>query len=666
MRKRFRFVAENKKTILKKGEYFLNDPALLNQMRTAREVKVPGSEVVFAPKYTPIDLKLLERLERRGIQTLFAETIQEQSVVSTVAQMEQMFNVIETIVSKALSGIDDVAQSVQNRQQLNSLEQMIRENLDEIDNLFACDPTEKLMALTQHHGGTARHSIIASFHLMAIGHELGWSDEKIVRGAVAVFNHDIGKTKIKLETLDWPGKLDSKQWKEMQLHTLHGGRLLYRSGQAPDLAMLTALLHHEWFANVKGKGYGGLTLFADYLKKNLNLDMPKIIASLDRDDLDVIQASSLVDMVSALEESRAYKRQLDSFKVLIIMNTDAMMGHFNPEHYAAWHRIYMRQNPDMLPKGRRFALPREKERRIFHPHKPKKIHPVELLTFHELEQLGFMPVLRNVGMDVERIRRRGGLSLKVVEQMKRDKNLDFDCSREAIEAAGITLLKSQVVTEQEMIELDAWREWLTWDELERAELLAKLKAQGFDLATLRSDRGISVERLARREISLNMKKMERLGIQPLKEWVVKLPGSENRLTPEDLKKLGITDQQLQKAGCLERVKKVKSGVPLVWLANRGIVVNNAVLAKNGIDPVRKVFYDIHVVEEIDHTRAKFILLKEGDDLKDIMDANGRGELEPIQDLLYNQVGEIVMDFSDLLALPDLSRITLGEHWQGKI
>jgi len=656
-------VTEPVKTKLQKGEYYTDNPILLENMRLAQHVKVPGADAIFAAQYTPITLQMLERLQRRGVRTLFAETIKEKSVVSTVAQMEKMFSVVENIVTKALGGIDDVVQSVQNRQQLFDLEQLMRNNLDDLDSLFSCDPTEKLMALTQHHGGTARHSIIASFHLMAVGRELGWSDEKIVRGAVAVFNHDVGKTKIKLETLDWPGRLDSKQWKEMQLHTLHGGRLLYRPGEDPDLAMLTALLHHEWYVDIKGKGYGGLTLFADYLKKTLDLDIPEVVKSLDPEDLDVIQASSLVDMVSALEESRAYKRQLDSFKVLIIMNTDAMMGHFNPKHYAAWHRIYMRQNPDLLPYGKRFGLPREKERRIFLPNKPKKIHPVELLTYQELEKLGFMTVLRNTGMDVERIRRRGGLLLKVVRQMKEDKRLDFDCSPEAIEAAGIALVKDRVVSEQEMIELDAWREWLTWEEIERAELLPRLKSQGLDLATIRREGGVAMEKLAKREIILNEKKMERLGIRILKEWVVKLPGSEDRLTADDLKKIGISEQQLKKTGCLERVQKVRSGVPLVWLQKHGIEISSTDMSRRGIDPVRKVFYDIHVVEEINSTRAKFILLKEGDDIKDLIEANEKGDLEPIQDLLFNKVGEVVMDFSDLLAMPNLSRIIPGNHWR---
>ncbi|MBF0424723.1 MAG: hypothetical protein HQL66_02760 [Magnetococcales bacterium] len=649
-------------TTLQEGEYRLADLANTPGMRLAQGVKVPGSEAILVPRYTPITVQLLKRLAAHGVATVFAEAIVEQAVVSSVERMEKMFAVIGNVVAKAVGGIDDIAGAFQNQQQARDLEQLMRNNLNDIESLFKSDPTEKLVALTQHHGGTARHSIIASFHLMAIGRELGWSDAKIVRGAIAVFNHDVGKTKIKLETLDWPGRLDSQQWKEMQLHALFGGRLLYRRGERPDLTMLTALLHHEWFADVKGKGYGGLTLYADYLKRTLQLDIPQVVSEIDQHDLDIIQSSSLVDMVSALEERRAYKRELDSFKVLVIMNSDAMLGHFHPEHYKAWHRIYMRQNPNLLPRGRRFALPREKERRIFSPQEPKKVPSVELLTFQEMVKLGFMPVLRNVGMDEERIRRRGGLALKVLNQIKKDKNLDFDCSPEAIRAAGVNPVKERIVPEQEVIELDVKREWLTWDDLERSGLLGMAKNYAFDVQAIRTAGGIRPDRLTKRGLAINWKKLERLEIQALKAWTVRLPGSEFRLTPEDLVKLGISDAQLERAGCLERVKKVKSGVPMAWLVNRGIAISTADLAKNGIDPVRKVFYDVQVVGEISATQAKVILLREGDEPGAVGEAGEQADPDPIRDLLLNKVGEVVIDFTDLVALPDLRRVAMGSHW----
>ncbi len=648
---------------LSDGEYALSDPMLLQTMRLTRDILVPNSKAILIARYTPITKKLLKQLTLHHIVTVFAEPIKEPSLAPTIKHMEKMFHVIDEIVVGALGNIDDMAESFQNRRDQKILERLVRDNLDDIQELFSADPTEKLVALTQHHSGSARHSIIASFHMMALGRELGWSESKIVKAAIAVFNHDVGKTRVKLDTLNWPGRLNSEKWKEIQYHTLFGGLLFHQRGKQPELPMLAALLHHEWYANIEGKGYGGLTLFVDYLKKILKLDLPKIIAESDPDDVEIIQATALTDMVSALEERRSYKRELDSFKVMIIMNSDAKLGHFHPQHYAAWHRIYQRQHPNLLPLGLRVALPREKEKRIFRPLKPTHLaHPVPLLTYYEIEQLGLIQVLRNIGMDVERVRRRGGLLLKVIEQIKKEKKLQFDCSLQALAAQEITLLKDQIIPEEEVIELDAWREWLTYDDLERSELLSLVHSHHFDVTLIRMEGGINPARLVNRGLRIQEKKLHPLGISLLKPWNVRLPASENRLTTEDLLKLGVNEAQLKKSGCLERVQKLKSGVPMRWLMERGITFSLAEIAKCGIDPIRKVFYDIQVTQEINTTRAKFIILREGDEYKHLEQTNEQQKLEPIQELLLNQVGEIVLDFADLVAMPDLSHIKLGRHW----
>ncbi|MBF0294199.1 MAG: hypothetical protein HQL96_03345 [Magnetococcales bacterium] len=646
------------------GEYDLNDPELLRQgMRLTRAVHLPGSSAILAPQYCPITDQLLDRLYDRGIETVFAEPIREQSVVASVEHMEKMFQAIDEVFQQGMnSTIEEMSIALQFRRDQKSLERLVRDNLDEIGDLFTADPTEKLLALTRYHSGTGRHSIVSSFHMMALGRELGWPDDKIVRAAVAVFNHDVGKTKIKLETLDWPGRLDGEKWKEIQSHTLLGGLLLHRPEEPPSLLMLTALLHHEWYAALDGKGYGGLTLFADYFKKNLQLDIPRIVASLHPDDLEIIQASALVDMVSALEERRSYKKEQDAFKVLIIMNSDARLGHFNPVHFAAWHRIYQRQYPNLLPLGRRAALPREKEKRLFRQLPAKEVNGLPLLTYYELEQLGFLSVLRNVGMDVERIRRRGGLLLNVLEQMKHDKGLTFDCSRTTLERAGIRLLKNQIIPEEEVIELDGWREWLTLEELERSELLASLGIFQFDVNSVRRDRGISPARLISRGVRISEPRLAKLGITLLKRWPIRLPATENRLTQQDLAKLGVSDARLRQTGCLERVRAVKSGVSVQWLAERGLTFAPMEFSRSGIDPIRKVFYDIQVTGEISSTRAKVIFLREGDELQQIEALNEKHALDPIQQHLFHRIGEVVLDFTDLVSVPDLSHVVMGSHW----
>ncbi|MBF0195629.1 MAG: hypothetical protein HQL71_13790 [Magnetococcales bacterium] len=651
---------------LKDGEYQLDDPAILNNMRLTYDINEPGKHTILVSKNTIITEDLIKKLDHRNIKTLFAEVVMEEptkkAVTASIEYMDQTFSLIENVFSTEDGSMEDVTRALTNRTQMKALEELIRDNLDDIEDLFNTNSIKKLVVLTEHHNGTVRHSLIAAFQLMAIGRELGWPDSKIVRATMALINHDIGKAKVKIETLDCPNKLNNKQWKEIQFHPLFGCRMLYRPGVKPDLIMLSALLHHEWYATVEGKGYGGLTLYSDFVKRAMKFDVKEVVDSLSDDEREIIQLTSLVDMVSALEERRAYKRELDPFKVVIIMNSDAKMGHFHPKHFTAWHTIYLRQNPYLLPLGLRMALPREKEKRLFTALPDQPIKPTPLLTFYEMEKLGFLDLLRNVGMDMERIRRRGGLSVQVLSNINKEKGLNLDLSAENMKRHNIAITKSKLIREQQMIELDAWQKWLTVSELEKSGLLGRAKQLNFDINIIKKNGGISPDRLEKRGIKVAQSKLDKLGIKVLKKLPVQLPGSENRLTAADLEKLGISDQLLKKAGCFEQVKKVKSGIPLELLSRQGIKLTGAMMAKNGIDPIRKIFYDIQVVEEISSTKAIFRILREGDD-PDVLDAiSTKNHLSQIQELLLNQVGNVIMDFSDLLELPDLSHVKSGKHW----
>jgi HD-GYP domain-containing protein (c-di-GMP phosphodiesterase class II) len=651
---------------LEDGEYLITDPAILDNMLFAMDIKAPDTGAVLITKKTKISAKILKQLKKRKINSVFAKYAVNNSISATIEHMEETFNIIEGILDGMDNDIGNVIQTFHNKKRLKQLENLIRDNLDDIGDLFSSNSTEKMMALTKHHNGTARHSLLASFIMMAIGRELGWIDNKLVKAALAVINHDIGKARVNQETLNWPGRLNNSQWKEIQFHTLFGCRLLYEEGKKPDLIMLSALLHHEWYSALEGKGYGGLTLYHRFVQRAMKFDVLKKVAALSDDEREIIQIIGLADMISALEESRSYKRELDSFKVLIIMNTDAKMGHFNPKMYAAWHNIYMREHTNLLPRGRRIALPREKENRIFTPLAKKAIPPTKHLTYYDLGKLGYLQILRNVGMDVERIRRRGGLSLKILKQLSKDKNLGFDFSSDILKKHKINLVKECLITEKQVIELDTWREWLTVDELEKSGLLGWAKNFHFDIDLIRKNGGIAPDRLIKRGVNISQKKLDRLGITTLKRLPIQLPGSENRVTGQDLRKLGIMDKTLEKAGCLARVNKVKSGVPLEWLIKRGVNITVSKLVKNGIDPVRKVFYDIQVVEEINTTKAKFRIIREGDDPNELDTINAKNGLESIQDLLINKIGLVEMDFADLIALPDMSHITMGDHWRGLV
>lgn len=63
--------------------------------------------------------------------------------------------------------------------------------------------------------------------------------------------HDIGKSKVDINILYKPGKLNYKEWNEMKLHSKYGAILALRMGYSMSVAK-NILYHHE---NSDGTGY---------------------------------------------------------------------------------------------------------------------------------------------------------------------------------------------------------------------------------------------------------------------------------------------------------------------------------------------------------------------------------------------------------------------------
>jgi HD-GYP domain-containing protein (c-di-GMP phosphodiesterase class II) len=403
-------------------EYAIDDPALLENMVLAVSVNHPETGVVLVTKRTTITEKIIRQLTNRDVATVIATPVAEESLNEAVEDVSQIFSLVEGIISTKGASIQSTAASFQEMSQVKELQSMVKKRMKDVLHLFNPRAADAMTELNNHHPNTAHHSIITGFNVMAIAKELGWNEEKTLSAVMAAMQHDLGKIKVRLDTLEWPGRLDKKQWGEMKLHSLFGGRLLF-SGEM-DLPVMVALTHHEWYCTVPGKGYGGFSTFRSYLKKGMGIDATAYIKNASEDDMEILQIGAMADMVSALEEIRSYKGALAPFKVMVIMNSDAEAGHFNPQQYRAWHATYLAKNPELLPEALRVALPREKEQKRFIPGPTKKLlRPIELLTYPEMEKLGVVPHLYSRGLDVDRIRRRGGL---VLDRLKKLDSADKD------------------------------------------------------------------------------------------------------------------------------------------------------------------------------------------------------------------------------------------------
>lgn len=645
-----------------KTHYNLDDPALLENMMLADHVKHPETGVVLRTRGALLTPALIRKLRSRGIDSVCATPLAVEKVEQTVTQVRKIFATLEEIIVTKSQSVEDLAMHFQEMASVQQLNELIKKHVREIFHLFNHRAIDALIQLNNHHPDSAHHSVITGFNVASIARPLGWSEEKTLEAVLSAMQHDIGKIKVKLDTLVWPKALDKTQWQEIQLHSLFGGRLLY-DGEL-KIAVMVALVHHEWFASVPGKGYGALTCFRDPLKTTMGIDVDAYLAQANSDQLDTLQVCALADMVAALEEIRSYKGPLVPFKVLVIMNSDAKMGHFNPALYQAWHKFYTKKNTHLLPVGLCVALPREKEKIIFRPGRGKILpHPVEILTFSEMERLGLVAPLQDQKIDLDRVRRRGGLRLEAIQKHLEPGGHLALVSPEALRRHRIIAKKTTLPIENQMIGLDAIVGKLTFDELQRLNLLHKMEQRNFDLDLVRKAGGILLSRLEHRGIEISANKLTKLGIVVRKEELIQLPAFEGRLSFDDLIRLGFSKREFEEKGLLDLLVNSRNGASIPHLRKKGILVSEKAIEDAGIDPERKIFYDIIVEREIDHARGEFAIVREGNHLGDIKRAEGTQDLDPIQDYLVNKVGVVELNFEDLVALPDLSGITMGDHWK---
>ncbi len=579
-------------------EYDINDPALLESMMLSKSIRHPDTGVVLVTRKTHITPKIIKQLVSRNIENVRAESVAGEMLNEAVEDVAKIFDMVDGIIHTKGQSVQSAAATFQEMEQAKELQGMVKKRMKDILHLFNPRAADAMIELNNHHPNTAHHSIITGFNVMGIAKELGWDEEHTLNAVMAAMQHDIGKIKVKLDTLDWPGRLDTKRWGEIQLHSLFGGRLLY--GGELDHPVMVALTHHEWYSEVEGKGYGGFSRFRKYLKKGMDIDINAYLKKATEADLEIMQISAMADMISALEEIRSYKGALPPFKVMVIMNSDAGMGHFNPKHYRAWHAVYTRKTDEFLPQGLRVALPREKEIKVFEPGEPRKlVKPIELLTYEEMDRLGLIPRLASRGLDIDRMRRRGGLLL---ERLRRLESAEGSVGRlittESLEQFHIQPVKKVMPRERQLITFKAFSRSLSYASLKKLDLLYTLKQKRFDIDLIKRDDGIRISRMEKRGVKIRANKMEKLGINPIRPFEVRLPAYEDRLSLDELLKMGFEEKRLKRMPIFPTLQKSRNGVAVDQLNRQGLKIARSDIARAKIDPEKKIFYDIIVVRSI--------------------------------------------------------------------
>ena len=100
------------------------------------------------------------------------------------------------------------------------------------------------ISLSSYDNYTYVHSVNVCILSILIGIGLGFNNENLEKLSQAALLHDIGKTKIPLEILNKPGKLNDEEFKEIKKHSEYGYELLKNNENISSVVRVSVLQHH--------------------------------------------------------------------------------------------------------------------------------------------------------------------------------------------------------------------------------------------------------------------------------------------------------------------------------------------------------------------------------------------------------------------------------------
>lgn len=95
------------------------------------------------------------------------------------------------------------------------------------------------------------HVVNVSILSIKIGQDIGYDKTGLTELGISAFLHDIGMMKYMKQAMQ-PGKLSSKEYREIQNHTFMSAGILEEADELPEVAVQVALQHHE---RIDGSGY---------------------------------------------------------------------------------------------------------------------------------------------------------------------------------------------------------------------------------------------------------------------------------------------------------------------------------------------------------------------------------------------------------------------------
>lgn len=176
-----------------------------------------------------------------------------------------------------------------------------------------------LSSMKSHDEYTFYHSVNVCILSIALGRLIGMDDEPLRVMAIGGLLHDIGKVRVPIETLQYPGRLDTRRWAEIKLHPQEGAAAILAAAQpGQEMAAVVALEHH---ARYDGQGYPQLRSAAEGSAIHF---FSRLVSTADTYD--------------ALTTRRSYRRAETPVGALEIL-LQAAGGRYDPDMVQAFIRL---------------------------------------------------------------------------------------------------------------------------------------------------------------------------------------------------------------------------------------------------------------------------------------------------------------------------------------
>lgn len=210
-----------------------------------------------------LDEYVIDSLLKMGIMTVYIqdgeEDEEEKPVISATAQknIEKLHTddrskvkLSSMVRERVAHGIQYIYSNTEAKDLSDTTDSIARDLIGAIDNndAIAIDINE----LKTSDEYTFKHSVDVATIAMILAKQLGMSKKEIYEIGVAGLLHDVGKTKVPLEILNKPGRLDDNEFAVMKQHSVFGYKMLKERNDFNEAVLYAVLQHHE---KINGKGY---------------------------------------------------------------------------------------------------------------------------------------------------------------------------------------------------------------------------------------------------------------------------------------------------------------------------------------------------------------------------------------------------------------------------